>query len=453
MKNLKKIIINQAGGALINALMAAGIVGAGSYMVSQQGKVRGEINFNIRQNNVIENTVLDMKTILATEKECTEAMNQSPAFSKIGKYQTGDKIGDGVEIQRIVKLANDPAKGITDRNIKLNIVFRKNDPRKGSGGVDKGDHVWIQKFTKPDGTEVCTSFETNGIEDTVAKYCEKITGNIANYNIATGECDTSNIQGKFRDVLMQEVCEAIGGNDSPNSTSTSGGKCRQIQIAGTAFSDHLKSGLIDLAGSGTQRTGFPNSACSGVQVASGMNPDGTLNCKNIVCPQPDKSSYTAIESAGTIMCRCNRDQAERKDGVRVACNSQDPNSCVDYNADDGCGMGNRCMIRRGKFPACPDNNPPCGEVVRNSCGEICARGPVCPPPPTDDGDDDGGDDDGDDKDTGGKDQKNACDTMPLGKPCCLQPLLKNGEVIGCAEPATRMPISCENGVWTYDSCQ
>jgi len=85
----------------------------------------------------------------------------------------------------------------------------------------------------------------------------------------------------------------------------------------------------------------------------------------------------AINDSGSLKCQCQRDSTEEKPSF--ACGDTDPLSCNDYQVNDGCGLGNLCTIKRGRFPSCP-GVAACGETITNSCGEVCSVGGACDDP-------------------------------------------------------------------------
>ncbi len=360
MKTLLKLLKNQAGAGVATSLLAFAALGVGVYYVLENSVERNKLLIDMNQNSIVENTMLDIKTILANADQCKLAM-EGPlgAFQKIGNY-TPD-LNNDIGLQVFVKgieLANSLNGG---REQEYRVRFLKKNVNKGTQ-QEKTDTFFIQKFQSTTET-LCSSFETAGVDNSFSSFCSALGGH---FDDTTGRCDTSNINsGFFSGTLGRLACAVLGAGGTT--------QCNGVNIPlGTLSTNYFKNNLLSL-GLGGNISNFAGKICTGTQVASGFNASGGVDCKGIICPKPDFSSYSPNLSGTKIMCQCSRDR-----GPALNCGAKDVTSCTAYPVDDGCGTGRTCTIKRGKYPPCP-TIPGCGnEVFTNSCGERCGSQPACP---------------------------------------------------------------------------
>lgn len=368
-------LLNEKGSALANVIAVSAAVGVGAVMIAQTGKVRSKMDRDVTQNTIIQNTILDMKTYLATESNCQQALNQSPRFSKIGEYEEGFELTNGVSIEgfREMEIDGQPAREIT-----LAVVFKKVISVNADGSeVTKvrPDQVKIQTFMKPDplnpgsSVETCTSFETSGVDNSLQTLCATVGGV---FEATTGECNP-NYQGgatgdAFRNQVDQLACRILGG-------SFNGSTCDGVNITGSIEASHFRLGRIGLGS--TEKIGSQTMTCNSGQLASGMERDGHVNCRNISCPKPtgtNASDYFFRDVGGEYFCECSRNRGPGYDcGSRFPSDIGDGLGCEDQDVDDGCGTGEMCTIRK-KRAICP-RVAGCNETVRDDCGDVCDRGP------------------------------------------------------------------------------
>ncbi len=367
-KDIKQILKSAAGNALLTVIMTSVAVGAGAVLLTKTGGMRMMMNADINQNTLIENTMFEIKTYLADDQNCKVALDSN--FTDLGKYSVGADIDSNTKVESI----KDQNPGARTRTILF--VFKKT---KSTGETSrKPDKVQIQTYEVPSPANpavkipTCTSFETTGVDASVKRLCESLGGE---YDELKGSCDLKFDNSGFTDDLNLLSCEALGG-------VYSSGTCSQIDIAGSIQSGHFKTQNIQL--SGVARTDSKTQNCGPTQIASGINQDGSINCKNIACPSPSgagASTYRPRVVSNQLYCEC-----DRRRGSELDCGSENPNrnACSDITVSDGCGTGNTCVIRRHRS-ICP-RAAACGEVIRDQCGAICSRGPPCPvdpPPPID----------------------------------------------------------------------
>ncbi|MBD63985.1 MAG: hypothetical protein CME62_02160 [Halobacteriovoraceae bacterium] len=370
--SLRKIL-NQKGSALANIIAVSAAVGVGAVMIGQTGKLRSKMDRDVTQNTIIQNTVLDIKTYLASEKNCYQALNAAPAFSRIGDYAPNMDLTNGVRISEIKDM--NPG----ERERTLIIMFEKVVSANSDGSEikkNRPDQVAIQTFLKPDPSnpgssiETCTSFETTGVDNSLLTLCATVGGE---YNASTGECvpnyqGTNPIGNAFRNQVDQIACRILGGN-------LSGTTCDRVNITGPIESSHFKLGDIDLGA--TDKVASQTLTCSDGQLAMGMERNGQINCRDISCPKPsgeNASDYIFRNVGGDYFCQCTRNRGPGYDcGSRFPSDIGDGLGCADETVNDGCGTGETCIIRR-KIPICP-RRAGCDEVVRNDCGEVCDTGP------------------------------------------------------------------------------
>jgi hypothetical protein len=377
---------NQSGAALLNVTLAAAAVGAGLLLVSKTGIQRNKATLSENQNIVIENTIMDMRTILADSDSCKTAMELAQPFSEIGPYVVGNEIDFDVEITAI-ELA--PQSNAADRNQVYIARFDKVNESTGARS-EKTELFEIQKFKVENSAGVdvdsCSSKETDGVNEAVKLFCESLG---AQFNIITGKCDLSSIDISGKEEFIKSLgkisCESLGGTFVDGSPS----RCSDINLPlANLETSHLKSSRVDV--SSTRRTDFPDTACTGTQISNGVNEDGSLKCTNVVCPKLLSDSFASrFEPAlagSSIECQCKKDR-----GTELACGARDRDSCVDYDVDDGCGFGQKCTIRKGKFPdrSCARTtfedefcrDPNCGRLIRGTKKRpVVVTPPVVTPP-------------------------------------------------------------------------
>ena len=118
MKKLRvNILSNQIGSSLIAVMIGGVAVGAGALMLAKSGLERGKMYADTAQNTLIEYAMLDLKTNLASETVCREALNGG--FDQIGNLSVGSDLGGGVSIEQI----KDQNPGAQNRDIL--ITFKK----------------------------------------------------------------------------------------------------------------------------------------------------------------------------------------------------------------------------------------------------------------------------------------------------------------------------------------
>ncbi len=363
-----KNLLNQTGSALSGVVAVAAAVGVGALMVTQTGKFRSEIDRDMNQNTIIENTVVDIKTHLALEANCKIALDNN--FSSLGDYTVGMDLTNGVSIESIT----DQNPGQRDR--KIIILFKKLVKKEVGKEVAKRrpDQVHIQTFQKPDPSnpgnmiDTCTSYETTGVDSSMETICEAVGGV---YDNTVGTC-IPNYQGaggaEFKSQVDQVACLVLGGN-------LVAGECSLVNIAGDIETSHFKLNKVDLAA--TDKIDSQNVNCPAGQIATGVDNAGNITCKAIMCPKPlgtYASTYNLRIIGSDYFCQCEKDRGPGYDcGQRFPSDIGDGLGCADEVVNDGCGTGATCTIRR-KIPICP-RAASCDEIVRNDCGEVCSTGP------------------------------------------------------------------------------
>ncbi|WP_034730691.1 hypothetical protein [Bacteriovorax sp. Seq25_V] len=353
-------INNSRGSAIIQVLFAASIVGALGLFVFKSGALQNVLQRQVKVDEYILQTQNEISSLLASAKTCNDSLSTS--FSAIGPYTDGYVIDKGSRL-RVQKIVPGPRIG-REQNIDVFFDFYVTETK--STRTLKKTFPLIYYFSTSDtGAEVenCVSFKAESISSGQSQNCE-LSGGL--FNSSIGRCDYSSFQEtEFTELIKDAACKIIG-------SEFAGTFCNGVNIAGVVSTSHITSSSLDLQG--TFRTGLENFSCSGIQVARGFKADGTLDCADVVCPTLSTSTYLAVEIGGEIKCQCQRDKTLEKPSF--ACGDTDPQSCVDYQVNDGCGLGNLCTIKRGKFPTCP-GVAACGETITNSCGEVCSQGAAC----------------------------------------------------------------------------
>lgn len=364
MKKLRvNILSNQIGSSLIAVMIGGVAVGAGALMLAKSGLERGKMYADTAQNTLIEYAMLDLKTNLASETVCREALNGG--FDQIGNLSVGSDLGGGVSIEQI----KDQNPGAQNRDIL--IVFKKD---KAAGSASRRtDKVSIQTFMAPDPSdpsgvatiESCSSFQVASAVEGLESFCNSIGGE---YDSAEGRCDPNlSADSDFRGEIDRLACEVVGG-------TLSGGTCDLISVSGNLMSKTFGPYRIRL-GTG-ERTGASQGICSELQVGRGISSDGALDCAQISCPMPDTSTYLPRYENSQLYCECQRDR-----GAAPGCGEEDVNSCEDYEVDDGCGTGKTCIVRK-KAEVCPEipscvKDGPKNYYSTEGCNYYCGQAPKC----------------------------------------------------------------------------
>lgn len=353
-------ILNNRGSAILQVVLAAAVIGGLGLFVMKSGSLQSLLQKQVKVDDYINQTKGEISSLLANSTTCSNS--RDGGFSAIGPFAAGYEIDKGpkLRIQRI-----EPGVRV-GREQSIDVFFEYYVAETKSTKTLKKTFPLIYYFSTTDsGDEVesCVSFEAEKLSNGQVENCET-SGGI--YNSSIGKCEYSSIQETdFTNMLKVTACKVVGG-------VYTGSFCNGIDISGPITTSHLQNSEISVQG--TTRSGLESFSCTGIQVAKGFKEDGTLECTDIVCPKISTSSYIAIDSGGDIKCQCQRDKTLEKPSF--ACGDQDPQSCVDYEVNDGCGLGNLCTIKRGKFPTCP-KVAACDESVTNSCGEVCSVGPPC----------------------------------------------------------------------------
>lgn len=375
--SLKKFLTH-SGSALSSTLAVAAAVGMGAMLVSKTGELRGKADQSMIQNTIIENAMLDIKVHLANEANCSRAMDSN--FDNLGavsgdiEFTAGADLGGGVSIESIT----DQNPG--ERKRKILLVFRKAQKLRDNGeGVSsrRPDSFDIEIFERMDPANpsqpirTCTSFENDGVDNSLEYLCTTVGGSYANGLCKPNYDKTYNGDSTPFTVEVDKLaCEAVGG-------TLVGSECNGINIAGTIQSEHFRTNSITLGG--VERIQTIDFSCPVGQIAEGMNRNGELVCRDIVCPKPrgvNASTYLFRLVGDQYYCECQRDRGPELDcGSYFPDNIGDGLGCSDELVDDECGYNDQCIIRKKRNPRCLNPNPGCDQVGLDDCGDICARGP------------------------------------------------------------------------------
>lgn len=349
---------NQIGSAIIQVLVASALVGSlGAYLMKST-KNQKTLQKENRIDEIIESTFYDIRTSLASSEVCLEASLMN--FQKIGTFTVAQIIDANTNLT----LKAITPKARTGREQVIEFYFEYlNSLTQTNKTVRKTVPIIYFLPKENSAQEACVSYESSSIDDTNKNNCALVGGVWDN---ASGKCSFSEIkEGSFSDEISLYSCEVLGG-------VFVNGKCSKVTINGSIETGHIKNDKIIV--NTTTRSGLQDFACGPTFLATGFNEDGSLDCKKLECPNLATSSYIAIEVAGQLKCQCLRDKTV--EAPTYGCGDSDPSSCTDYLVNDGCGLGNKCTIKRGNYPACP-RVAACGESVSNSCGEVCSVGAAC----------------------------------------------------------------------------
>ncbi len=355
--------LNKRGTAIMQVLFAASVIAALGLFVMKSGSLQTIMHRQVKVDDYIKDAQNELSSLLANASTCSASRDDG--FSSIGSFRAGFEIDKGSKL-KVQKIESSSRIG---REQSVSVFFEYYLPQtKTTKTLKKTFPLIYYTSTNASGDEVenCVSFEAETLSSGQAENCE-ISGGI--FDSGLGKCDYSLLQDtNFVTVIKETACEIIGG-------SLSSSLCDGINISGTIHSSHLSDSKITV--SSTSKTGLVTFSCNGTQVAKGFNEDGSLLCVDLVCPKLSTSNYIAINDSGSLKCQCQRDSTEEKPSF--ACGDTDPLSCNDYQVNDGCGLGNLCTIKRGRFPSCP-GVAACGETITNSCGEVCSVGGACDDP-------------------------------------------------------------------------
>lgn len=352
-------ISNQIGSAIIQVLVASALVGSLGVYLMKSNKIQKTLQKENRIDQIIESTFYDLRTSLASSEVCLDASLTN--FQKIGTFTAGHIVDANTNLT-LIAITPKPRTG---REQMIEFYFEYLNSLSQTIKTIRKSIPIIYFIPKENSTqEACVSYESTSIDNTNKNNCAMVAGV---WDDANGKCSFSEIkQGTFTDEISRYSCEIIGG-------VFVNGKCSKIAISGSIETRHIKNDKIIV--NATTRSDLQNFACPQTFLATGFKEDGSLDCKKIECPKLATSSYIAIEEfGGQLKCQCQRDKTI--EAPSFACGQIDTNSCTDYLVNDGCGLGNKCTIKRGNYPACP-RVAACGESVTNSCGEICSVGAPC----------------------------------------------------------------------------
>lgn len=389
-----KILKSELGGIMIQVMLVGGVLAGLAPFIIKSGLLKGKMSLEERQNLVIEETVNNLRGVLADSEQCQAIMNSGGWATQLPGLTQGQMINSQVNVEFIT--ANGPNFSSSEEG-QLQLVFRKH-LKEGTNLTYRTVRrsIDIKRFEKtPGGPKFCISYESSGVIDSYQQFCTRFGGT---WNSVNSSCDLTTLTDPFLEEFVYPYgCSVLGANLIGDATS--GWRCDGVAINGDlTASDHFDSGKIDLSTvvtpvTNAQRTDFQNSSCSGVQIARSVNSDSSINCANITCPQPSTSTYSPVfmASENQIQCQCNRDSTVEKPNFE--CGDTDPNSCSKYAVNDGCGTGNLCEIQAGLTcnsnescingscvcqPNCSSCNPAIPSTCADDgCGNACPFDPVC----------------------------------------------------------------------------
>ena len=265
--NFKKMIRNENGSALTMSLTAVVVSVITALAVMKSGQERLDQSSDMMKNSVIENSVLEIRTLLANPIVCTQAMEQTPAFSQIGDFKESTADADAIIPNVFLESIDVQNETSTEKRIVLRFEKRK------KGKTDfvksyKTDAVKIKVFSVPNPTAPddrsqdllkCASFATNAVENTIKQLCEDVLH--GTYSSITGQCTNQDLLAnpEFTARVNEAACEVLGG-------TYSSGSCDKIALAGDIKSSHFKPGSITL--NDTTLNNSQTKICTGLNVVN-----------------------------------------------------------------------------------------------------------------------------------------------------------------------------------------
>ncbi|MCB9060441.1 MAG: hypothetical protein H6622_02830 [Halobacteriovoraceae bacterium] len=338
--------MNNKGSTLLQVIVLMALVNGAALYNNYRNKARVNQDIKLNQAKIIDDTIKEIHQILADVEKCAVARDNSfqslPGFDSIPKVLSENDEAR-ISLTKIEKIPDPDAPG--PREYLLDLTFEKYIDKKSAPlAIKKSVKVLdltIEDEANNSGKEVCTSFETDGQEESISTFCELTASEIEEN---TGKCKyTELLDTPFKTRIYKLACDSIGG-------VIVNGKCNKINIDGLIQTINLKKDSITL--NGTQRTDFLDSYCSTPgEVPTGISPDSkVLDCMPLPCnPMPGAvSTWKIVESSTAFKCKCIRD---RPSGG-ISCGGNDYNSCDDYQVDDGCGTNTTCLIHGKKDCPC-----------------------------------------------------------------------------------------------------
>lgn len=216
--------LNQKGMSLVGVLIAVAIMAGLSVAALKLMELLNKSNKNAIHNLDITSAADEMKVLLANIDSCNESLKGYNVVSesefkiknKAGedKYHAGKQISPGVSISKLYiqrpSTLTDPYRGALNVVVIAKKKFAEHGKVKGASAKRV---LKVIATVKGGIIDNCLSYETEAIESSVKRSCKSTGGT---FDLINGECDYTKIdEGKFKDAIkmtsLEQMCNFFQG--------------------------------------------------------------------------------------------------------------------------------------------------------------------------------------------------------------------------------------------------
>lgn len=404
----KKILSNSKGFSIIQAIIAAGVVGAASVGVMHMSNNQIEELLYLETRQEEEAIVKQIERMMMQTSVCTQTFQ-------------GNSMGATTNENAIVDQAGNPLFDVTTQSygggaIKIESIQLENDgtnPVVASGEGDAWAVITIRRLKRKKGADTiikriklsatanagnnlvsCHSDVSDYINEALEEMCIGIGGFIN----ASGECEmscasadpTHAVSAKcLSDKILpgqeydQRWLQKSGGTKNGNLTFTNTGSLAESLQAAT-----INSTLFCI---GSKCRNFGASDCGVGQIVKGVNENGTPRCVNIGCSGAnqylrglDASGNAICNTFPTNTCSTGRYANRVNSDGRVNCVSAPSGTAEVSTCPSGqfiaaidAGGNPTCVTdRRAEMEASNSSGCPAGEAIYRINGQIASCRPI-----------------------------------------------------------------------------